>query len=99
MSALGELAGPARMTPNERIRQFCGYITNDADVAMHVNRLHGTSVTAARVAEIRRAMGRRRDTQGVSGQPEPSDMPRRINAARKSDAAFRKAMLEAGGVI
>lgn len=40
------------------IKHFCSYITDNGAIAAHVNREFGTSVTSARVAEIRATLSK-----------------------------------------
>ncbi len=100
MSALADVVLPTHDTPQGTAIRIASYITCDATVAMHVNRLHGTNMKPARVARIRyeRSIGLSRAEKAMrDAEPEPSDMPKRINAARKANDAFRNAVLKAAG--
>lgn len=47
-------------TPQTYMKQLISYLSSDKDVAMHVNRNFGTSVTPERVARLRQTMPVRR---------------------------------------
>lgn len=95
MSALGDVVGPGDESPTSLALRLCRYM-DDENVQLHVKRLMGVDLSLRRVAIIRQGLPVGRYDSARNGY-EPSDMPLRINAARRSNRAFTKAILRAAG--
>ena len=99
MSSLADAVGGPE-TPHAAIVRMCGYISCDTTVAMHVNRLFGTSVKPSRVAALRKEKYRdkrwtlRGGGTGKDDETGLAEQGRWVAAARNGNKAFLDALAE-----